>query len=128
MNDTYLQAQQQYHQQEQINQQRKSKEYQQQHPVTASQKQIKQCQFGTLLHECLGVSPKDCPNIDDSSVDTNNNTTNNINNKNDTTKNDHTFTNKNNTNKEAFKCNGKAKVKIYALEPPLALAISVGEN
>lgn len=71
-----------------------------------------QRRFGHLLHECMGVSPRCCPSHDDrtgSSDETSE------------LKSDiysHEASNK--------KCDGKANVKLYAVEPPMALAISVG--
>lgn len=69
--------------------------------------------FGHLLHECMGVSPRCCPSLDDrisskvkDGVDTEQGSRSD--------------------QRSSKKCDGKATVKLYALEPPMALAISVG--
>jgi hypothetical protein len=69
--------------------------------------------FGHLLHECMGVSPRCCPSLDDrisskvkDGVDAEQGSRSD--------------------QRSSKKCDGKATVKLYALEPPMALAISVG--
>ena len=69
--------------------------------------------FGHLLHECMGVSPRCCPSLDDrifskvkDGVDAEQGSRSD--------------------QQSSKKCDGKATVKLYALEPPMALAISVG--
>jgi hypothetical protein len=55
--------------------------------------------FGKLLHQCLRLSPRGCPSNDEPQP----------------------------TNgRRRSMCPGEAKVNTYALEPPLALAITVG--
>lgn len=71
-----------------------------------------QRRFGHLLHECMGVSPRCCPSHDDrigSSDDTSELKSAGYSNEG-----------------TSGKCDGKANVKLYAVEPPMALAISVG--
>jgi hypothetical protein len=71
-----------------------------------------QRRFGHLLHECMGVSPRCCPSHDDrigTSDDASDLKSEGY---------SHGASNR--------KCDGKANVKLYAVEPPMALAISVG--
>lgn len=72
--------------------------------------------FGHLLHDCMGVSPRCCPSLDARTSGTpsadkadEGGPTINI-----------------ESAPAATKCSGKADVKLYALEPPMALAISIG--
>ena len=68
-----------------------------------------QRRFGHLLHECMGVSPRCCPSHDDRIGSSD---------EHKAEANRDTISNR--------KCEGKANVKLYAVEPPMALAISVG--
>ena len=68
--------------------------------------------FGHLLHECMGVSPRCCPSLDDRTSLKG--------------KDAGTEVGSSPSQRSSKKCDGKATVKLYALEPPMALAISVG--
>jgi Ubiquitin carboxyl-terminal hydrolase len=71
-----------------------------------------QRRFGHLLHECMSVSPRCCPSHDDRIGASD----------------DALELKSAGYSSEAsnFKCDGKANVKLFAVEPPMALAISVG--
>lgn len=71
--------------------------------------------FGHLLHECMGVSPRCCPSLDARASSTPS-----------ADKSDVEGPTIHVELTAPTKCDGKADVKLYALEPPMALAISIG--
>ena len=80
--------------------------------------------FGHLLHDCMGVSPRCCPSHDTRASGTpsadkadEGGPTINI---------EKSTSTKGSGKAEQTKCSGKADVRLYALEPPMALAISIG--
>ena len=82
--------------------------------------------FGHLLHDCMGVSPRCCPSHDTRASGTPSADENDEGGPKINIERSRSSKRSGKAEQASTKCSGKADVRLYALEPPMALAISIG--